>query len=50
LLNDLANDGLDLSSLLGTSSNSDVVEEEPEPPKAIDVGSITGEKEVEPDV
>ncbi|MBQ70945.1 MAG: hypothetical protein CMA65_05600 [Euryarchaeota archaeon] len=50
LLNDLANDGLDLSSLLGTSSNSDVVEEEPEPPKAIDVSSITGEKEVEPDV
>ena len=61
LLNDLANDGLDLTSLLGPSTESQAppasievgalpFEEGDESGKVFDASLLTGEKEVEPDV
>ena len=50
LLNDLADDGLDLSSLLGPSDNGNEEMVEPEAPKPIDVGSLALETEVDTDV
>ena len=50
LLNDLADDGLDLSSLLGTRDNDQVEMVESESPKPIEIGPLTPDTEVETDV